>query len=213
MEKCELGLYSRSAWVNVKLLMTCRTECRYRLKFGTTVSWTKGAITSKIKHAIKHKTGPARLAQLLHNCCTGRWAVIGCKLKQNANEGCNSCASLAGSMLSFIACMFYFTCDRSLRHVESCDMELETLRGKKRGRSHVIIQVSKRISTVQGKERVSLPATASMSVPKHSATSTAVATVTCHNVAYKRKGEINYRNLSVLTVPCPFTNMVYFSVL
>jgi len=28
-----------------------------------------GAITSKIKHAIKRKTSPARLAQLLHNCC------------------------------------------------------------------------------------------------------------------------------------------------
>jgi len=28
----------------------------------------------------------------------------GCKLKQNANEGCNSCASLAGFVLSFIAC-------------------------------------------------------------------------------------------------------------
>jgi len=33
-----------------------------------------------------------------------RYAVIGCKLKQNANEGCNSCASLAGLVLSFIAC-------------------------------------------------------------------------------------------------------------
>jgi len=52
----------------------------------------KGAITSKIKHAIKLKTSPARLAQL------------GCKLKQNATEGCNSCASLAGLVLSFIAC-------------------------------------------------------------------------------------------------------------
>jgi len=30
----------------------------------------KGAITSKIKHAIKHKTSPARLAKLLHNCCS-----------------------------------------------------------------------------------------------------------------------------------------------
>ena len=30
--------------------------------------------------------------------------VIGCKLKQNANEGCDSCASLAGLVLSFIAC-------------------------------------------------------------------------------------------------------------
>jgi len=27
----------------------------------------KGAITSKIKHAIKHKTSPARLAQLLQH--------------------------------------------------------------------------------------------------------------------------------------------------
>jgi len=33
-----------------------------------------------------------------------RCAVIGCKLKQNANEGCNNCASLAGLVLSFIAC-------------------------------------------------------------------------------------------------------------
>jgi len=31
-------------------------------------------------------------------------AVIGCKLKQNANEGCNSCASLAGLVSSVIAC-------------------------------------------------------------------------------------------------------------
>jgi len=31
-------------------------------------------------------------------------AVIGCKLNQNANEGCNSCASLAGLILCFIAC-------------------------------------------------------------------------------------------------------------
>jgi len=34
----------------------------------------------------------------------GRYAVIGCRLKQNANEGCNSCASLSGLVLSFIAC-------------------------------------------------------------------------------------------------------------
>jgi len=34
----------------------------------------------------------------------GQCAVIGCKLKRNANEGCNSCASLAGLVLSFIAC-------------------------------------------------------------------------------------------------------------
>ena len=35
---------------------------------------------------------------------TSKCAVIGCKLKQNTNEGCNSCASIAGLVLSFIAC-------------------------------------------------------------------------------------------------------------
>ena len=69
----------------------------------------KGAITSQIKHAIKHKPSPARLAQLLQPSlafCFGRYAVIGCKckLKQNANKVCNSCASLAGLGLCFIAC-------------------------------------------------------------------------------------------------------------
>jgi len=47
-------------------------------------------------------------------------AVIGCKLKQNANEGCNSCASPAGLVFMFY-CMFYFTCDRSFRR-RSCTM-------------------------------------------------------------------------------------------
>ena len=74
-------------------------------------------ITSKIKHAIKLKTSPARYAQLLQPSLAfcfslqpmtlqlqGRCAVIGCMLKQNANESCNSCASLAGLVLSFIAC-------------------------------------------------------------------------------------------------------------
>jgi len=66
-----------------------------------------------------------QVLQELHNCCTvaahisilfqlaandgvlsstPRYAVIGCKLKQNANEGCNSCATLAGLVLCFIAC-------------------------------------------------------------------------------------------------------------
>jgi len=33
---------------------------------------------------------------------TGRYVVIGSKLKQNANEGCNSCATVV--VLCFIAC-------------------------------------------------------------------------------------------------------------
>jgi len=62
-----------------------------------------------IKHAVKLKTSPARLAQLLQPSLafcfswqpmTAHWTV----LKQNAKEGCNSCASLAGLVLSFIAC-------------------------------------------------------------------------------------------------------------
>jgi len=34
------------------------------------VRGTKGAITSKIKDAIKLKTSPARLTHPLHNCCS-----------------------------------------------------------------------------------------------------------------------------------------------
>jgi len=86
----------------------------------------KGAIASKIIHAIKHKTSHARLAQLLQPSLAfcfrlqpmmaypGRYAVIGCKLKQNADESCNNCASIAGLVLFLFRCMFYFTCDRFL---------------------------------------------------------------------------------------------------
>ena len=35
---------------------------------GQSLSYYKGAITNKIKHARKHETSPARLAQPLHNC-------------------------------------------------------------------------------------------------------------------------------------------------
>jgi len=69
--------------------------------------YTKGAITSKIKHAIKLKTSPARLAQLLQPSLAFLFYLAandGALLKQNANEGCNSCASLAGLVLSFTAC-------------------------------------------------------------------------------------------------------------
>ena len=33
-----------------------------------------------------------------HTVRTGRYAVIGCKLKQNANEGCNSCATVVQAL-------------------------------------------------------------------------------------------------------------------
>jgi len=99
--KLEYG--NRTLWIQD----TLRTH-----KIHTEVSG-QGAITSKIKHAVKLKISPARLAQLLQPslafflpCSQWRrytYAVIGCKVK-NANEGCNSCASLAGLVLSFIAC-------------------------------------------------------------------------------------------------------------
>jgi len=62
---------------------------------------TKGAITSNIKHAIKLKTSPARLAQLLHNCWTVRRHWL--QAKTNANEGCNSCATV----VQFLQDLFY----------------------------------------------------------------------------------------------------------
>ena len=58
---------------------------------------------------------------------TGRYAVIGCQLKQNANEGCNSCASLACSIAAACSCinfkfycLFYFTCDCSFNRLSTC---------------------------------------------------------------------------------------------
>ena len=43
-----------------------------------------------------------------------QYAVISCKLKQNASEGCNSCARVVQVLQDLFYCMFYFTCDRSL---------------------------------------------------------------------------------------------------
>jgi len=77
--------------------------------------------TSTIKHAIKLKTSLARLAQLLQPSLaffslqpmTAHWSglVVSCSASESgvdarndANEGCNSCARLAGLVLSFIAC-------------------------------------------------------------------------------------------------------------
>jgi len=68
---------------------------------------SQGAITTKINHAIKHKTSPTRLAQLLQPSlafCFSLQPMAAYWTVQNANEGCNSCASLAGLVLCFIAC-------------------------------------------------------------------------------------------------------------
>ena len=49
----------------------------------------------------------------------GRYAVVGCKLKQNANEGCNSCASVAGLVLCFIACFILLV----IAPIPTCEVE------------------------------------------------------------------------------------------
>ena len=97
-------------------------------------------ITTAIK--LKTSPGPARLAQLLQRslafCCKLQpvTAVNGCNLQQNANEGCNSCVSLVGLDLSFIAAAcyscnnfrfchkFYCSCDPSISYAVINTLEL-----------------------------------------------------------------------------------------
>jgi len=63
---------------------------------------TKGAITSKVKHAIKHKTRPARLAQLLQPSLAFCFSLQ--PMTRRIPSSRNSCAGLAGLVLCFIAC-------------------------------------------------------------------------------------------------------------
>ena len=66
----------------------------------TTVQSTRS--TNQVDINSRPRKPPSRPKHLRSR--TGRYADIGCKLKQNANDGCNSCAaSLAGLVLSFIA--------------------------------------------------------------------------------------------------------------
>jgi len=70
----------------------------------------KGAITSKIKHAIKHETSPARLAQLLQPSsafCLSLQPML-MRAETVVRQLCKSCRTC----FKFY-CMFYFTCDRS----------------------------------------------------------------------------------------------------
>ena len=94
----------------------------------TVVHVCKGAITSKIKHAIKLKTSPARLAQLLqpslafcyslqpmtaHWTVHRHWVQAKTKCQWGLQQLCIMCKSCR-TCLKFY-CMFYFTCDRSLK--------------------------------------------------------------------------------------------------
>jgi len=70
---------------------------------------SKGAITSKIKLAIKHKTSPARLAQLLQPSlafCFSLQSMTAYRPVQQLYKSCRTCF--------MFYCKFYFTCDRSL---------------------------------------------------------------------------------------------------
>jgi len=65
-------------------------------------------ITSKIKHAIKLKTSPARLAQLFQPSLAFCFSLQPMTAYRSGLDGLqqlrNSCASLAGLVLCFIAC-------------------------------------------------------------------------------------------------------------
>jgi len=96
-------------------------------------------------HSQKNVTSTQTPMALQIQDWSGRYAVIGCKLKQNANEGCNSCATVVHKFIHHkvvenvttiiqlckscrtcfkFYCMFYcvshFTCDRSLTYKVLC---------------------------------------------------------------------------------------------
>jgi len=71
----------------------------------------KGAITSKIKHAIKLKTSPASLAQLLQPLLAFCFSLQPMTAYRPGLDGtpslCNSCESLAGLVLCLLHVLFY----------------------------------------------------------------------------------------------------------
>ena len=89
---------------------------------------SKGAITSTIKHAIKHKTSTARLAQLDGTpslaASYSKMLMRAATVVQQLRKSCRTCF--------MFHCMFYFTCDRSLTslaaaacHVRRCLFTLQ----------------------------------------------------------------------------------------
>ena len=84
------------------------SACTFAIWRVTTVC-SKGAITSKIKHAIKHKTSPARLAQLLQPSLAFCFSLQPMTAyRPVVQQLCKSCRTRF-----MFYCMFYFTCDRS----------------------------------------------------------------------------------------------------
>jgi len=92
----------------VRVIRRCAISSHPRIGLASMVTrWSRlilGWVTDYLRTGklSRHVTiHPGRLSQWRR---TVQCAVIGCKLKQHANEGCNSCVSLAGLVLSFIAC-------------------------------------------------------------------------------------------------------------
>jgi len=113
------------AYLDARLLRhVCHQPiCRSYIHVCSLICRPKGAITSKIKHAIKrtinHKTSPARLAQLLQPSlafCFSLQPMTAYRLVLTViraatvvQELCKSCRTCF-----IFYCMFYFTCDRPL---------------------------------------------------------------------------------------------------
>jgi len=112
---------SKLIYIRISACYTDVTYCNSRPAICFLRNWnlSQGAITSKIKHSIKLKTIPARLAQLLqpslafwfslqpmtaHWTVRRHWLQATTKCQWGLQQLCNSCASLAGLVLSFIVC-------------------------------------------------------------------------------------------------------------
>ena len=95
-------------------LIAYRLVCSVRLSVRASRNIVKGAITSKIKHAIKLKTSPARLAQLLQPSlafCFSLQPITA--YRQQLCKSCRTCFKFY--------CMFHFTCDHSFTQLNgSC---------------------------------------------------------------------------------------------
>jgi len=100
--------------------------------FVRSTSTTKGPITSKIKHAIKLKTSPARLAQLLQPSLAFCFSMQPMTAYRPGLDGtatglqqlCNSCASLAGLVLCFIACFILLVIAPKLKRVKPLEAKV-----------------------------------------------------------------------------------------
>jgi len=62
-----------------------------------------------------------------HRPVRRHWLQAKTKLKQNVNEGCNSCAFNVQVLQDLFYSMFYFTCDRSFKHAGAPSSETDLI--------------------------------------------------------------------------------------